>query len=432
MKFRTRPAHRHSVIALAVALASVAGCGSGGANDSAPTVVETSVLVQDVDGDGRADVLTLGYAIGDGRNQAGELTVYRQSEPGRFSEPEVYVIGCNPWSMTLTDMDGNGRPDLVVADPGYRCADPSTANAVHLLLQDPSLPGRFVPARKIVGDAGAYQAAVADFNGDGLPDIAAGGAGVDSRRLMLSLQDPAHRGSFFQPITVPMLYSPSHVAAGDIDGDGRADLFINLYLGSTGYVWQSALSILLQQPGGGFGAPQQLSLQSGLNVRRLTIADVDGDGNTDLLAHFTPSSSDFQPRLTALLQGASGLGWSAAQDTALEGIDNLGGSGVTDCSAVGDLNGDGQPDLVLVGTYTYGGGLVPKFGSKLNIMRHAGAGRCLPAGTYSLPFLASAVSVGDVNGDGRNDLVVFGDGVVMTMVQSRSAVGTFDAPRPIR
>jgi len=407
----------------------LAGCGGGGDSQSSPTFVETDVLVQDIDGDGRADVLTLGYELGNG-GWAGQLTVYRQIEPGRFSEPAVYAVGCGPWSMTLTDIDGDGRPDLVVADPGGGCADPSIANAVHLVIQDPVQPGRFLPARRVVADSSAYQAAVADFNADGLPDIAAGAASANARGLMVSRQDPVRRGSFLQPVVLPMPYSPSYVAAADVDGDGRTDLFMNLYLGSTGNTWQSALSVLMQQPGGGFGAPEQLSNQSGLNVQRLTMADVDGDGKVDLLAHLTPSSSDYQPRLTVILQNPSGLGWSAPQDTALQAIDNSGGA--TDHSAVGDLNGDGQPDLAVVGTYAYGDGLVPKFGSMLRLMRHAGAGRYLSLADYAMPFLASAVGIGDVDGDGRNDLVVFGDGAVMMLLQSRVADGTFEAPRPIR
>jgi hypothetical protein len=47
------------------------------------------------------------------------------------------------------------------------------------------------------------------------------------------------------------------------------------------------------------------------------MADVDADGKADLFAHFTPSSSDYQPRLTVQLQGAPELVWSAPQDTAL-------------------------------------------------------------------------------------------------------------------
>ena len=49
-----------------------------------------------------------------------------------------------------------------------------------------------------------------------------------------------------------------------------------------------------------------------------------------------------------------------------------------------------------------------------------------------MPFLARAVGIGDVDCDGRNDLVVFGDGVVMVLLQSRVTDGTFEAPRPIR
>ena len=56
----------------------------------------------------------------------------------------------------------------------------------------------------------------------------------------------------------------------------------------------------------------------------------------------------------------------------------------------------------------------------------------LPLADYAMPFLAGAVGIGDVDCDGRNDLVVFGDGVVMVLLQSRVTDGTFEVPRPIR
>jgi hypothetical protein len=92
---RIMPSNKYSVITTAVVMVMFAGCGGGEGSQSSSTVVQTDVLVRDIDGDGRADVLTLGYELGDGR-WAGRLTAYRQIDPGRFGEPEVYEVGCSP------------------------------------------------------------------------------------------------------------------------------------------------------------------------------------------------------------------------------------------------------------------------------------------------------------------------------------------------
>lgn len=408
--------------------ALITACGGDGGSNSGPSSIDTDVLVADIDGDGRSDVLTLSHWYGEG-SPAGEgrLVVYRQVSAGVFAAPETYVFGCYPWSMTLSDIDGDGRPDLVVADPGSgrECSDPSSGYAVHLMLQDPTQLGRFLPSRKLIGDVNAYQAAVGDFNGDGAPDIAVGGSG---RRLLLRMQDPARRGEFSAPIDMAMPGQVADIVAGDIDGDGRADLFAHLYLDSTGYTPNSVLAVLLQQPGGLFGAPLQLAPQTGLNVQQLALGDADGDGRTDLIAHFTPFGTDYQPKLTVLLQGASALSWSAPVDTSLAGING------TDHTAFGDLNADGRPDVVLVGVFPVGDNF-PEWHSQANVFLNSGAARFRLAAGYGLTgtVSASAVGIGDVDGDGRNDLVLFGDGnVVMVMLQSHSVAGSFETPKPIR
>ncbi len=271
------------------------GCGGGSDSWLFPLWIETDVVVTDVDGDGRADVLTLAEFSTSMSQRTGLLTVYRQTSPGSFAPPETYGVGLYPWKLATGDVDGDGLPDLVVTDVDGR--------AVWLLLQDPLNRGRFLPPRQIASGIYAYEAAIADLNGDGAPDIAIADDLKGSNRMVLLYQDPAHRGTFLPGVDFPLPGTPFNVTAGDIDGDGRADLFTWVYLASSGFTPTGELAVTLQQANGTLGPVTTLAPQTGLNVGLLAIADYDGDGRNDLFAFFTPFSTDYRGKLTVLLQG---------------------------------------------------------------------------------------------------------------------------------
>lgn len=413
------------LVSILVVLFGACG-GSGDAGYGGRLSLGTDVAMADVDGDGRPDVVTLSYLFGGGQAGEGRLAVYRQTSPGLFGAAETYVVGCYPWSMSLADIDGDGRQDLVVTDVGdHGCAEPRSGNAIYLLRQDPAQPGRFMAPQKLIGGVNSYQVAVGDFNGDGAQDIATGGLLADRSQLLLLLQDPMSPGTFKAPTQLQMPGTVTQIVAGDIDGDGRPDLFFHLH-GASG----STLATLLQLPTGGFGLTAALAPQVGLNVQRLAIIDVNGDGLPDLMAHFQPQSTDYSPKLTVLLQRAGAGSWSAPVDTSLAGIDKTGGT------AFGDLDADGRPDVALAGSTASGG----PYGtgdwtvdSRVNlILRSSDAGYRL-AGVVGLPAAVDRVAVGDLDADGRNDIVLFGGASdVLVMLQSRAAPGNFGEPRPLR
>lgn len=406
------------IIAFSSVMFLIAGCGGGGGSDSwlYPSWVETDIYVTDIDGDGRSDVITLAMLATSASQREGRLMVYRQTSLGVFASPDTYVVGTYPWKIEAGDIDGDGLPDLVVTDPDGR--------AVWLLLQDPVNNGQFLPPQQIVSGVYNYKATIADLNGDSVPDIAIADDLVDSNRLVLLYQNPAQRGTFLSAVDFTLPGSSSSLTAGDLNGDGRADLFMWIYLASSGYTPNGVLAVSLQQTNGTLGPVTTLAPQTGLNVGLLAIDDYNGDGSHDLFAFFTPFSYDYNAKLSVLLQESQPGTFSAPVDTSLADIKGI------DSATVADLNGDGRPDVAVVGFFPVGSPSTVQ--SRLNLFTQSGGGAFALAGSYNLPISASRVAAGDIDGDGLNDLVVLGgQNQCLVLIQSHSVIGTFNVPQPL-
>jgi len=337
--------------------------------DSSLTDFPHSVALGDVDGDGRVDLVSANAA-------SGTLTVFLQEEGGGFAQPLSlgdYSLTVGPISVALGDVDGDGRVDLVSAN--------QVSDTLTVFLQEEG--GGFAQPLSL-GDFSVTDnpssVALGDVDGDGRVDLVS--ANQVSDTLTVFLQEEG--GGFAQPLSLgdsSLTGSPRSVALGDVDGDGRVDL-VSANAGS------DTLTVFLQEKGGGFAEPLSLGDSSVTdNPSSVALGDVDGDGRVDLV-----SANGFSDTLTVFLQVEGG---GFAQPL------SLGDSSLTNqprSVALGDVDGDGRLDLVSVN----------ELSDTLTVflqVEGGGFAQPLSLGDSSVTNLPVSVALGDVDGDGRVDLV---------------------------
>ncbi len=240
------------------------------------------------------------------------------------------------------------------------------------------------------GGGGADSVAMADVNGDGIPDLIvvnlnqSDGGEVGGVGVLLGNGD----GTFQPSVTYTSGgFSPYSVAVGDVNHDGKPDIVVaNFFVDD--YTYVGAVSVLLGNGDGTFQAPVSYS-SDGYGATSVALGDVNGDGNPDLVVANSDGS-------VSVLLGNGDSTFQAAvnYDTA--------GSELAS-TAIGDVNGDGYPDLV-VANACQGKGCD---NGTVSVLMGNGDGTFQPAEEYSTGgFRANSIAIGDVNGDGRPDLAV--------------------------
>lgn len=306
-------------------------------------------------------------------------------------------------------------------------------------VQADPLPGGTFEAYAAFAPGPAYEAVTTGhLNADSTVDVAATAPG----QLLVFAGDGA--GGLGAPVVHPLVgYTARSVAAGDINGDGRDDLAVTTRsqvelftqtatgtMTSAGALtveaekvriadvtsdgradvvvlgWdRDAVSVYPQTSAGTLASPANYNVPlSGYND--LEVADVDGDGDNDIVA--MSGQLYATPDLTVLVQSPGGM---AVRSYSLPG-DSVNANGV----GVGDVDGDGLGEVIVSH-----GGNIPA--SKVTVFEAAADGSLSVGATIGVYDIPEPVEVADVDGDGFDDVVVAHGGWYRISVLYGSAAG---------
>jgi hypothetical protein len=321
--------------------------------------IPTCLAIDDFTGDGHKDILvgmqgdfTVGEIAllpGDGAGHFG-APIY---EP--YEHPIQFAILSLAYNIAETDLNGDGFPDLVVAEINEDPIGEVTTDISVLLNQR---DGTF-KAGQMVDDSWFFyitNVAVGDVNNDGCADI------VEANSLGAATLFLGNCDGTFQTQGVRRDFGlgdiPGGLALADVNGDGKLDIVTSsvVFFDSiqTGLQPGDMLSVLLGDGQGNFNLARIYRGQP--SMYSLALADLNGDGKFDIIT----ASQDADLVTVFLNDGSGGFGQPAggyigypalASNSGAAEVGSV-GSGFTDVPYSGfkiaDVNGDGKPDLVLL------------------------------------------------------------------------------------
>lgn len=300
----------------------------GGTNMGSSLPNASKVAASDLDGDGKPELI-VGYINGNGY-----LAIYRNNSTQgsiAFAAKIDVQVGPSPGDFEVGDLDGDGKADIAVAN--------SNASQFISVLHNRSSLGNilFDPRLDYATNGLAHGIAIGDVTGDGKPDIAAGSAfnttyGVAVFKNIGTVGYPS-----FAPLTdYTITSSPTDVALYDMDDDGKNDIIATASSGNALLVFKN------NGTGGNVGFAPAISFATGNGPYGLVVADISGDGKPDIaVANNNGNSVSVYKNLSAgaTLNFANPVNYITGNQPRMV--------------AAGDLNGDGQPELLTPNWISY-------------------------------------------------------------------------------
>jgi hypothetical protein len=355
-----------------------------------------------VNGDGKPDLVVTNWcAFGSCTTPGNNVGVLLGNGDGTFQPALVYASGgLFADSVAVADLNGDGKPDLVVANCGTNTNDHciSTSNSGNVGVLIGNGDGTFQAVKTYVtggGGFGVTSVAVADLGNGKLDLIVAGDcSGGGCVGVLLGNGD----GTFQTELTSNGSggVSALSVAVADVNGDGHPDAVVANQCTDRNCT-SSTMGVLLGNGDGTFqtAVPHD---PGGIFPDWVVVADVNGDKKPDIVLANSSTSTTVDPGNVGVLLG-NGDGTFKTVVAYPSG-----GHGAASV-AVADVNGDGNADLVVVNCSNTSGSCVPA-GGNVAVLLGNGDGTFQTAITYgpggNAPF---AVAVDDLNGDSKPDIV---------------------------
>jgi gliding motility-associated-like protein len=303
------------------------------------------VSVNDLDGDGKPDLILL-HVNNNTLSVLRNTSVKGAINANSFAAQVDFATGKAPASMAVGDLDGDGKLDVAVVN---------SADGTISIFRNTSTIGSisFAPAVTFAERPGTGEVVIGDMDGDGKPDL------VVVSSVHIQGQDPSAdvytiavcrntsiKGSIaassFAPGVAIFSSQGGAVKIGDLDGDGKPDIVMDLfYYGEVAIFRNTATAGIINS--NSFAAPFYFSTRNNqpeiVFPFSVSIGDIDGDGKPDLVV----VNSDSEYMNLGVFRNMSAVGSISFAPQVDFGL----GPGYPTFAAIGDLDGDGKPDIAL-------------------------------------------------------------------------------------
>lgn len=303
-----------------------------------------------------------------------------------YRSPVSFPSGTGPRFLTIGDIDGDGKTDLIVSNSN------TSSSTISIFKNTSSLgvinSSSFAAKVDFTSNLGPREIAFGDIDGDGKPDIVVGYFNNNVISVFRNTSSPGAitTSSFAAKVDFNAGMIPRSVVIADVDGDGKPDLVAASTNANALYVFRNtsspgSINITSFAPAVNFSTGQSPFL--------VAAADLDADGKPDLVAANGSSNGLSVIRNISTKGSINSSSFSPKVDIT---------STATAWIVIGDLDRDGKPEL----TYPNSG--------VVSILRNISSSGNITTGSFSppvdLPVLTQQITIGDIDGDGKPDLVI--------------------------
>ncbi|TRX37771.1 FG-GAP-like repeat-containing protein [Flavobacterium restrictum] len=344
-----------------------------------------SVAVGDLDGDGKPDLAVTNY-LGNSVSVFRNTATSGSLASGNFATRVDFSTGSNPRSVAIADLDGDGKLDLAVTN--------YSANTISVLRNTATsgtISGSsFATKVDFVAATNPISIAIADLDGDGKPDLAVANIGADSVSVFRNTATTGiNASSFAAKVDFATGSNPIALAIGDLDSDGKLDLVVSNSASYTLSVLRNTATVSTITTA---SFASKVDFATASFPRNVAIGDLDGDGKPDLAVTGLNSNVVSVYRNTAISGTISTSSFVSKVDFA---------TGSSPFSVViGDLDGDGKPDLAVA---NYGSNTV-------SVFRNSATSGTIATSSFAskIDFATTtqptSIAITDLDLDGRPDL----------------------------
>jgi hypothetical protein len=341
-----------------------------------------SVALGDIDGDGKPEMVVA-------NSNSNTISVFRNTSTtgsinaSSFATKVDFPTGNSPTVVVIADLDGDGKPELIVPN--------RSSNNISILRNTSTLgsinASSFAAKIDFATGTEPISSVIGDVDGDGKSDLVVNNYNSNTISVLRNTSTPGsiNASSFAAKIDFATSVAPSIVAIGDVDGDGRPEVAVSNFLSNTISVFRNTSTSGVINASS--FAPK-VDFATGDNPYFVVINDIDGDSKPELVVTNVSSVS------VSLFRNTSSTGSINASSFAAKVDFTVGFHPVT--VAIGDVDGDSKPDLVVAN----------QLSDNISVLRNTVTSGSINASSFAAKTdfptdnQPVSVAIGDIDGDG--------------------------------